>query len=149
MRSIGVKIFLVVGMLALMHSRSYGQTLETIRSLKESERQCLDKGQNMLRCTTIFYIEMDSVLNLAYSSLRNKLNAAEIAALKKNEQEWIKKKDAYFKNHVREVELQINAKKSEWGELGYQFLYADEADFIKERAVELITKLNGSQDNKG
>lgn len=85
---------------------------------------------------------MDSILNVAYSSLRKRLTVGELEVLKREEREWIKKKDAYFKKHVSEVELQVDAKKSEWGEIGYQVLYADEADFIKERAIELIKRLN-------
>lgn len=142
MFSSGVKVFLLFSMLAAIQCSSYAQTLETIRSLETSNHQCLDNGQNMLRCTTVFYIEMDSILNVAYSSLRKRLTVGELEVLKREEREWIKKKDAYFKKHVSEVELQVDAKKSEWGEIGYQVLYADEADFIKERAIELIKRLN-------
>jgi hypothetical protein len=142
MLSTGVKVFLLFSMLAAIQCRSYGQKLETIRSLETSNQECRDKGQNMLRCTIVFYIEMDSILHVAYSSLSKRLTAGEIEVLKREEREWVKKKDTYFKKHVSEVEVQVDAKKSEWGEIGYQVLYADEADFIKERAIELIKRLN-------
>lgn len=138
----GVKVCLVLGLTAVIQCRSFGQTVEAIRSLETSHKNCLDKGQNMLRCTTVFYIQIDSMLNLAYANLRKQLTDSGKEQLKADDREWIKKKDVYFKKHVHEIEVMINAKKSEWGEVGYGALYLDEADFLKERAIVLINRLN-------
>jgi len=85
---------------------------------------------------------MDSLLNLAYNNLHKKLPLAETAALKREEIQWLKKRDAYFKKLIKDDEIEAGYKRSEWGEMWYEILYSDEAKFIKERAIVLIKRLN-------
>ena len=116
------------------------QTLDEVSSLKREHQTCLDSGVNMLGCSTLFYEQMDSLLNLAYNNLRKKIMAGERDTLKNEEIHWIKTRDNYFSKRKRE--FQADMKKEGWGNDMYMILYDEEAEFIGERVIELINRLN-------
>lgn len=72
------------------------QTLKTIDEIEKSHQKCLDEGDYMKGCSINYYKEADSLLNVVYKNLKNKLNPEEQIKLKKEQLEWLKKRDNYF-----------------------------------------------------
>ena len=118
----------------------HAQTLAGVNDLAEKHQACLDEGKDMLGCTSRFYSQMDSLLNLAYNNLRKKMSEADKNALKIDQRDWLKKRDAYFKKQEQEVTKEMDAPKSQWGEMQYMVLYDAEANFVKDRVTVLIRK---------
>ena len=124
------------------------QTLKTISDLESRHQRCLDEGINMRGCASDYYSNMDSLLNLAYNSLRKQLGEKEKANLKSEELEWIKNRDTHFKKLIKDEEAEAEVKKKDWREMEYMMLYDAEASYVKERTVVLIKRMNALKGSK-
>jgi uncharacterized protein YecT (DUF1311 family) len=130
---LAVVIFIVGGV-------SHAQTVPEINDLATKHQACLDEGKDMLGCTSRFYSQMDSLLNLSYKNLLKKNTQAGKDALKTEQRDWLKKRNAYFKKREQEVSKEMDAPKNKWGEMEYMMLYQTEADFVQDRVIALIKK---------
>ena len=90
----------------------------------------------MLGCSKRYYLQADSLLNVAYSQLRSKMNATEKEALKEEQLIWLKKRDNYFRQQNEKFRRKF--KEGEWGSDMAMITYSEQADFVKERVVELL-----------
>jgi len=110
-----------------------GQTKLTVADVKliESSYQlCLDKGANMLGCSVEYYYNINSCLSDAYDNLIKHLNAPQKAALEKEQNIWLKKRDRRFKA--------IDQKNRMEGRDGQMIRQSEKAHFVKARALDLI-----------
>lgn len=119
---------------------SHSQTIATIDSLEDESQSCLDKGEFMLGCSIRFYDQMDSMLNKVYNKLRSELDSSQKELLKKEEKDWLKKRDKFFKQTNAELE-KIIKKNGNAGQDDEMFRYQENARFVKERVLELIKRL--------
>jgi uncharacterized protein YecT (DUF1311 family) len=120
----------------------HAQTLKNIADFKQQEQKCADEGTNMRGCAIDYYNQMDSILNLAYYNLRKKLPPSEIVALKNEEIKWLKKRNAYFRKLEKEEERESGMEKGDWRETEYLGVAIDEDNFVEERTIALIKRLN-------
>lgn len=129
---------LLTAYILLISFYSNAQTLESVNKLADNHQKCLDAGVNMQGCSKLFYHEMDSLLNLAYFNLKNRLTESEKPSLKKEQRLWLKKRDRYFED--QEKTFQKNFKSGEWGSDMFVTVYYNDAQFVRKRVVELIKR---------
>jgi uncharacterized protein YecT (DUF1311 family) len=116
------------------------QTVKTIEDMSHKHQACLDSGKDMLGCSRSFYSQMDSMITVVYDKLITVLNLTGKATLKKDQLDWLKKRDVFFKKQDKVFD--DNYKKGKWGLEMQMVTYDDKADFIKKRILLLIRRLN-------
>jgi uncharacterized protein YecT (DUF1311 family) len=117
----------------------HAQNAKTIDEMSDKHQACLDSGINMLGCSSKFYIQMDSMLNVAYNNLKLKLIPPGRTNLKNDQLNWLHKRDVYFRNKDRIYREKFN--KGEWGTDMAMINYDDKAEFVKKRVLLLIKRL--------
>jgi len=131
------KALLVLFVLTALKSNS--QTLETVSKLKSEYQKCLDKGSAMSNCSHAYYNQSDSLLNVVYKNLKNKISPKEQSKLKKEQLDWLKKRDQYFQ------QLYTDTKKQGIFTEGTRdfdmVIYDEEANYVFARVKELIRKI--------
>ena len=130
------KIFL--GILLLCSVFGFSQTLKTVKELEAKNQKCLDNGADGLGCSIEYYKQMDALLNTVYNKLRANLNADEKSKLKKEQQLWLKKRDKYAEEQYDETAEILGTTQ---GQDFKMILRHTEAEFVKERVIELIKRL--------
>lgn len=115
------------------------QTMETVSKLKTSYQKCVDSGSGMKNCAIEYYNESDSVMNVAYRNLKLKLSSKEQSKLKKEQLDWIKKRDLYFEKVYSDTKKEGHFVE---GSSDFDMVVFDEkANYIFARVKELIKKL--------
>lgn len=82
---------------------------------------------------------MDSILNQVYNTLKSQLNVTEKERLKKEQKAWLKRRDVFIAKQNKE--FLMKQKKGEWGSEMYMITYENDAEFVKERILILIKRL--------
>lgn len=130
------KSILLVFVLASMYCNS--QTLETVYKMKSDYQKCLNKGQNMRNCALEYYNQSDSLLNVSYKNLKSKISSKEQSKLKKEQLEWLKKRDQFFQKVYSDTKKQGNF--IEGTQDFEMIIYDEQAKFVFGRVKELINK---------
>lgn len=73
------------------------QIKSTMHKIDSNYQSCLDSGINMYGCTTSYFHDMDSMLNVVYKRIRLKLSQADKDTLTKKQLIWLKKRDREYK----------------------------------------------------
>jgi len=81
---------------------SLSQNKKEIETYENKYQECLDEGINMLGCSQLFYKQSDSLLNVVYKRVYNRLNSKKKAKLKSSQLIWLKKRDVEFKSFEAE-----------------------------------------------
>ena len=102
----------------------------------------MDKGVNMLGYTVAYYNKLDSLLNVVYNKLRQTLSPEEMQELKLQQRQWLKERDAYFKQLYRDTEKKFDLEQNEWKEVEYLSVYHPQILFVEERVIWLMKRLN-------
>lgn len=115
---------------------SFAQTLKTVDSIENECQVCLDKGVFMLGCSINYYYQMDSLLNKIYNQLRTNRDSTQKEVLKKEEKEWLTRRNKYFKKLETNLSKAIN----EHGPVqdDEMFMYEDKARFVRNRILQLL-----------
>jgi uncharacterized protein YecT (DUF1311 family) len=114
--------------------------------LETQYQQCLDNGQNMLACSKLFYLQMDSLLNVYYQKLRTTCNDQQKSNLKTEQIKWLSKRDAYFK--TTRYKAQKNSQNGIVPKDDEMFMYNDNAEFVQARVLELYKMRNTEYSTK-
>ncbi|ABQ06396.1 lysozyme inhibitor LprI family protein [Flavobacterium johnsoniae] len=130
------KSILLVFVLASMYCNS--QTLETVYKMKSDYQKCLNKGQNMRNCALEYYNQSDSLLNVSYKNLKSKISSKEQSKLKKEQLEWLKKRDQFFQKVYSDTKKEGNF--IEGTQDFEMIIYDEQAKFVFGRVKELINK---------
>jgi len=125
---------------------SISQSLKDISILADQHQKCLDEGVDMQGCSRNYCLQMDSCLNLVYNNIRKLLTDTEKENLKKEQLNWLKKRDLYYKKEQSEFKKQFDS--GEWGSDMFMIVYQNDAEFVRKRVVVLIQKLNSIQTHK-
>lgn len=115
------------------------QTLETVSKLKTSYQHCLDSGNGMKNCSVVYYNQSDSLLNVTYKNLKLKLSSKEQSKLKKEQLDWIKKRDLYFEKVYSDTKKGGNF--SEGSKDFDMVVYDEQANYVFGRVKELIKRI--------
>ena len=112
-------------------------TIRQINDMEKTCQHCIDVGtNNFIDCENIFYKQMDSILDAVYKSIKREMNTSNYEKLKKEQKEWLKRRDNYFKKQ----EIEIG--KSDVGlEADRALAIHKEALFVKDRIMFLLKKL--------
>ncbi len=130
------KSILLVFVLASMYCNS--QTLETVYKMKSDYQKCLNKGQNMRNCALEYYNQSDSLLNVSYKNLKSKISSKVQSKLKKEQLEWLKKRDQFFQKVYSDTKKEGNF--IEGTQDFEMIIYDEQAKFVFGRVKELINK---------
>lgn len=131
-----LKCILTFTILVGIHCSS--QTLKTIENMQIEYQSCLDTGNAMHLCSADYYEKSDSLLNFVYNKLRKKYNPAQKRNLKKEQINWLAKRDLYFKKEYTSLK---NNKNFEEGTHDFEMvLYHTKSKFVIDRVKELIKK---------
>lgn len=130
------KSIILVCILASMYCNS--QTLETVYKMKSDYQKCLNKGQNMRNCALEYYNQSDSLLNVSYKNLKSKISSKEQSKLKKEQLEWLKKRDQFFQKVYSDTKKEGNF--IEGTQDFEMIIYDEQAKFVFGRVKELINK---------
>jgi uncharacterized protein YecT (DUF1311 family) len=115
------------------------QTIETVNKLKTSYQRCLDSGNGMKNCSIDYYNQSDSLLNVAYRNLKLKLSSKEQSKLKKEQLDWIKKRDLYFEKVYSDTKKEGHFAE---GRSDFDMVVFDEkANYVFARVRELIKRI--------
>lgn len=132
-----LKCILTFTILVGIHCSS--QTLKTIENMQIEYQSCLDTGNAMHLCSTDYYEKSDSLLNVVYNKLRKKYNPAQKRNLKKEQINWLAKRDLYFKKEYTSLK---NNKNFEEGTHDFEMvLYHNKSKFVIDRVKVLVKKL--------
>lgn len=115
---------------------SFAQSRRAVEDMAARHQTCLDEGRHMLQCSREYYRQMDSLLNMTYKNLYSGMAPAEREMLKKEQVSWLRRRDEYFKEQQAKYRKSFDA-----GEMGadmFMVVYDDDAEFVKERILELI-----------
>jgi uncharacterized protein YecT (DUF1311 family) len=118
------------------------QSLQTVKDLDQEHQKLMDKGVNMLGYTVAYYNKLDSLLNVVYNKLRQTLSPEEMQELKLQQRQWLKERDAYFKQLYRDTEKKFDLEQNEWKEVEYLSVYHPQILFVEERVIWLMKRLN-------
>lgn len=130
------KGLLLMFIIASIHCNS--QTLETVYKMKSSYQSCLNKGGDMRNCAVVYYNQSDSLLNVVYKNLKSKISSKEQSKLKKEQLEWLKKRDQFFEKVYSDTKKEGNFRE---GSSDFDMIILDhEATFVFGRVKELINK---------
>ncbi|MBW1655814.1 lysozyme inhibitor LprI family protein [Flavobacterium quisquiliarum] len=125
-------------LLVLVSLKSNSQTLETVSKMKLNYQKCLDKGNNMSGCSINYYNQSDSLLNVVYKNLKEKISSKEQSKLKKEQLEWLKKRDVYFEKVYSDTKKEGHFIE---GTRDFEMVVFDEkANFVFGRVKELIKR---------
>ena len=118
----------------------FSQTLKKVAEFQEKYQKCLNTGNGMKNCSIHFYTSSDSLLNVAYKNLKEKLNILEQNNLRTEQRKWLKKRDQNFKKaFIKAKEENSNATKG----TDFPMFYFDKKSWIViKRVKELIIKRN-------
>lgn len=115
------------------------QKIETVNKFKASYQHCLNSGSGMKNCAIEYYNQSDSLLNVAYRNLKLKLSSKEQSRLKKEQLDWIKKRDLYFENVYSDTKKEGHFIE---GSSDFDMVVFDEkANYVFTRVKELIKRL--------
>ncbi len=114
------------------------QTLEAVYKMKSDYQKCLNKGQNMCNCAFEYYNKSDSILNVSYKNLKAKMSSKEQSKLKKEQLEWLKKRDQFFQKVYSDTKKEGNF--IEGTQDFEMIIYDEQAKFVFGRVKELINK---------
>ena len=93
----------------------------------------------MLGCSKRYYYQMDSMLNVVYNKLKASLSQSKKDSLKKEQLNWLKKRDLYFEKQNKEFRYKFQS--GEWGSDMAMITYDNQAEYVKDRVIILIKKL--------
>ncbi len=111
------------------------QIKKELSSMNNIHQQCLDKGDDMLGCATVFYNQMDSMLNVVYRQFRAQLDTVKFKQLKKEQLQWLADRNKNFK------QLDKEAGSNELGsDVGHIYSENQKAAFIYDRIIFLLEK---------
>ncbi|WP_281234145.1 lysozyme inhibitor LprI family protein [Flavobacterium gelatinilyticum] len=128
----------LLALIILVSLKSNSQTLETVYKMKSDYQKCLDKGIDMRGCALDYYNQSDSLLNVAYKNLKTKISSKEQSKLKKEQLEWLKKRDQFFQKVYSDTKKQGNF--IEGTQDFDMIIYDEQARFVFGRVKELIKK---------
>lgn len=84
-------------LLIFLSKTSLAQDERVINYMAKKHQACFDKGVDMLGCSVRYYRKMDSMLNVVYNNLRARVISKDKGVIKKEQIEWLKKRDNFFK----------------------------------------------------
>lgn len=128
----------LLALIILVSLKSNSQTLEIVYKMKSDYQKCLDKGIDMRGCALDYYNQSDSLLNVAYKNLKTKISSKEQSKLKKEQLEWLKKRDQFFQKVYSDTKKQGNF--IEGTQDFDMIIYDEQARFVFGRVKELIKK---------
>lgn len=115
------------------------QTIETVNKVKNAYQTCLNSGSGMKNCAIEYYNQSDSLLNLAYKNLKLKLSSKEQSRLKKEQLDWVKKRDLYFEKVYSDIKKEGHFIE---GSSDFDMVVFDEkANYVFTRVKELIKRI--------
>ncbi len=132
------KVTLLIATIFLV-ATSHAQSLETIAALKDQCQSCLDSGVNMQGCARKYCMLMYSMVDTVYSHLFDKLSKKERTTLEKEQKAWVKKRDKYEKQQIKDFQQKFNS--GEWGPDMFMFVYESVAEYNRWRAEELVYRM--------
>ena len=138
------QLLVFISLIILSGCKSRTNYSEVVNRLEKQHQECLDKGEDMLGCSRIFYSQMDSMLNVVYEDLMGRLDKIEKNSLREEEKQWIKQRDIEFRKITRELRESID-------QVGFvpqdnnMMAYDEQADLVKKRIRQLIDKLEKKQ----
>ena len=113
--------------------------METVNNLKTAYQRCLNNGSSMKDCSIAYYNQSDSLLNVCYKNLKLKLSSKEQSKLKKEQLEWVKKRDTYFEKVYSDTKKEGHFTE---GSSDFDMVVFDEkANYVFARVKELIKRL--------
>lgn len=124
-------------LLCISFITAYSQLNKTVDSLEKQYQSCLDKGEYMLGCSKLFYQQMDSLLNVYYKKLRSSCDSAQKENLKDEQFAWLEKRDKTFNETQKQTKAGAKKNGSSGGQDEQMFVADKNAQFVKERVIEL------------
>jgi len=122
---------------------SNAQTTKTMDSLSMKYQQVLDTGKDMFGSTRLYDLQIDRMLNVVYNRLLHTCNLNQRQNLKTEEQNWIKKRDAYFRRTMNKM-LRTSRRESSIARDEDMMRLNDNSEFVKKRVLFLLKRTNNN-----
>lgn len=132
LKNIFVLLFAIVAEQGIAQISRY-QVEATMNRIDFSCKVCCDSGTNVAYCEDIRNIKLDSVLNVVYNELKKELDSANFRKLKREQKNWLKKRNANNANNA------AKADKNE--ERDRALVVSEDSYFIEQRLAYLSKKL--------
>jgi hypothetical protein len=146
------KLIIVLTTLFYLSFVTFGQTRKVVDSLDGGYHECLDNGRHTFACAKKYYWQMDSLVNSFYHIVYNSLDTTKKLDFKKDEVEWLNKRDKYFKktylSFKKENPYQEPFTKPKGAEYDAMVMFDKNAKYVRERVIALakmLDKINKSK----
>jgi uncharacterized protein YecT (DUF1311 family) len=120
--------------------KSFSQSEITLKNLETKYKTCLDKGEFILGCTSIFYQEMDSLLNLYYNQIMKESDSLQKENLKDEQLNWLEKRDKNFISSEKKIKKEAKKLGYNGGQIELLEILDQKSTFVKIRVKELTNK---------
>ncbi|MDI3322075.1 lysozyme inhibitor LprI family protein [Pinibacter soli] len=140
------KLIIVLAGFCYLSFVAFGQTRKVIDSVDVKYKVCLDNGRQTFACAKKYYCQMDSLVNAFYHTIYNSLDTTKKSEFKKNEIEWLNKRDKYFKktylSFKKDNPYQEPFTKPKGAEYDAMIMFDKNAKYVRDRVIALAKMLD-------
>jgi uncharacterized protein YecT (DUF1311 family) len=130
----------------LSYASLHAQTTAQLDTLQARYQTCLDRGEFMLGCSSHYYEQMDSMLNIVYKKIMNDLDASKKQQLRTEQRKWLAERDKKFKQIGKEEKAK-NPGDEYQGQDSEMFVVDKKATIVNDRIRELISAYSSTFKN--
>jgi uncharacterized protein YecT (DUF1311 family) len=143
------KLIIVFSAFCYLSFVTVGQTRKTVDTMDVKYKECLDNGRHTFSCAKKYYTQMDSLVNQLYRSIYSSLDTVKKVDFKKDEVEWLNKRDKYFKKTYlcfkKDNPYQEPFTKPKGAEYDAMLMFDKNAKYVRDRVIslsKLLDKIN-------
>ncbi|MDH7462516.1 hypothetical protein QEG73_14545 [Chitinophagaceae bacterium 26-R-25] len=140
------KLIIVLASCCYLSFVTLGQTRKVVDSVDVKYQECLDNGRHTFGCAKKYYSQMDSLVNCFYHSIYNSLDTTKKLDFRKDEIDWLNKRDKYFKktylSFKKDNPYQEPFTKPKGAEYDAMLMFDKNAKYVRDRVITLARQLD-------
>jgi uncharacterized protein YecT (DUF1311 family) len=139
------KLIIVLAVFSYFSFVTSGQSRKVVDTFDTKYQECLDNGRHTFACAKKYYAQMDSLVNFFYHTIYTSLDTTKKLDFKKDEIEWLNKRDKYFKRTYlcfkKDNPYQEPFTKPKGAEYDAMLMFDKNAKYVRDRVVALARML--------
>jgi|GEM_PF-427501 len=140
------KLIIVLAAIFYLSFVTLGQTRKVVDSVDVKYQECLDNGRHTFACAKKYYSQMDSLVNFYYLTIYTSLDTTKKIDFRKDEIEWLNKRDKYFKKTYlcfkKDNPYQEPFTKPKGAEYDAMQMFDKNAKYVRDRVISLAKMLD-------
>jgi hypothetical protein len=146
------KLIIVLAVFSYLSIVTSGQTRKVVDSFDMKYHECIDNGRQTFSSSKKYYCQMDSLVNFFYHTIYNSLDTTKKVEFRKDEIEWLNRRDKYFKKTYlkfkKDNPYQEPFTKPKGAEYDAMIMFDKNAKYVRDRVMALakmMDKINKSK----